>query len=51
MESSKEKKLENAKWPPKWISYLGCIKGCLDYLKPSFQKGRFLYAIYSQGKP
>lgn len=25
--------LENARWSPKWVSHLGCIKGCLDYLK------------------
>ncbi|MEW6716870.1 MAG: hypothetical protein AB1345_05125 [Chloroflexota bacterium] len=27
------KKLENLTWSPKWVSHLGCIKGCLDYLK------------------
>ncbi len=26
------KKLENLKWKPMWVSHLGCIKGCLDYL-------------------
>jgi hypothetical protein len=26
------KKLENLKWKPFWVSHLGCIKGCLDYL-------------------
>ena len=26
------KKLENLKWSPKWVSHLGCVKGCLDYL-------------------
>jgi len=26
------KKLENLQWSPKWVSHLGCIKGCLDYL-------------------
>ena len=25
-------KLENLKWSPRWVSYLGCVKGCLDYL-------------------
>lgn len=25
-------KLINLKWSPKWVSHLGCIKGCLDYL-------------------
>lgn len=27
-----DKKLENLKWKPMWVSHLGCIKGCLDYL-------------------
>ena len=27
------KKLENLAWKPMWVSHLGCIKGCLDYLK------------------
>jgi len=26
-------KLENLSWKPAWVSHLGCIKGCLDYLK------------------
>ncbi|MGA9351331.1 MAG: hypothetical protein WBW48_21340 [Anaerolineae bacterium] len=26
------KKLENLRWVPRWVSHLGCIKGCLDYL-------------------
>lgn len=26
------KKLDNLKWVPRWVSHLGCIKGCLDYL-------------------
>jgi len=26
------KQLQNLKWSPKWVSHLGCIKGCLDYL-------------------
>jgi hypothetical protein len=26
------KKLENLKWVPKWVSHMGCLKGCLDYL-------------------
>jgi hypothetical protein len=26
------KKLENCHWSPRWVSHLGCIKGCLDYL-------------------
>lgn len=25
-------KLENLKWSPKWVSHLGCVKGCLEYL-------------------
>ena len=24
--------LEDIKWQPKWVSHLGCLKGCLDYL-------------------
>ncbi len=27
-----KKELENLKWTPRWVSYLGCVKGCLDYL-------------------
>jgi hypothetical protein len=27
------KELENLGWKPMWVSHLGCIKGCLDYLK------------------
>lgn len=26
------KKLKNLQWSPKWVSHLGCVKGCLDYL-------------------
>jgi len=26
------KRIGNLKWKPKWVSHLGCIKGCLDYL-------------------
>jgi hypothetical protein len=26
------KKLENLQWSPRWVSHLGCIDGCLDYL-------------------
>jgi hypothetical protein len=26
------KVLANLKWSPKWVSHLGCVKGCLDYL-------------------
>jgi hypothetical protein len=26
------KALQNLQWSPKWVSHLGCIKGCLDYL-------------------
>lgn len=27
------KRLDNLRWTPRWVSHLGCIKGCLDYLK------------------
>jgi hypothetical protein len=26
------RKLDNLKWVPSWVSQLGCLKGCLDYL-------------------
>ncbi|MGD1993304.1 MAG: hypothetical protein PVI59_08935 [Anaerolineae bacterium] len=26
------KKLEGLKWVPRWVSHLGCVEGCLDYL-------------------
>ncbi len=26
------KRTENLRWSPKWVSHLGCIKGCLEYL-------------------
>lgn len=26
------RKIENLKWKPKWVTHLGCIKGCLEYL-------------------
>ncbi len=26
------KKLENCRWSEAWVSHLGCVKGCLDYL-------------------
>jgi hypothetical protein len=26
------KALDNLRWSPKWVTHLGCIKGCLDYL-------------------
>ena len=26
------KQLENLPWSPHWVSHLGCVKGCLDYL-------------------
>jgi hypothetical protein len=25
-------KLENCQWKPRWVSHLGCLKGCLEYL-------------------
>jgi hypothetical protein len=27
-----EKKFKNLRWEPMWVSHLGCIKGCLEYL-------------------
>jgi hypothetical protein len=26
------KTLEGCRWAPRWVSHLGCLKGCLDYL-------------------
>lgn len=26
------KQLENLRWKPRWVSHLGCVQGCLDYL-------------------
>jgi len=26
------KKLENLRYSPKWVTHLGCVKGCLEYL-------------------
>lgn len=26
------KQLKNLRWQPRWVSYFGCVKGCLDYL-------------------
>jgi hypothetical protein len=26
------KQLENCKWSPHWVSHLGCVKGCVDFL-------------------
>jgi hypothetical protein len=28
-----EKKLDHLKWKPMWVSHLGCLKGCLEYLR------------------
>ncbi|MFZ5519307.1 MAG: serine hydrolase domain-containing protein [Candidatus Zhuqueibacterota bacterium] len=25
--------LDNLNWSPKWLAWMGCVKGCLDYLK------------------
>ncbi|NIV38401.1 MAG: hypothetical protein GWN58_55975 [Anaerolineae bacterium] len=33
------KELENLRWDPSWVSHLGCIKGCLDYLGVNITKG------------
>lgn len=30
--------IENLKWEPLWISHLGCIMGCLDYLNRDVSK-------------
>ena len=33
------KALENLRWDPSWVSHLGCINGCLDYLGVEMSKG------------
>lgn len=33
------KELANLKWDPSWVSHLGCVKGCLDYLGIELSKG------------
>ena len=33
------KKLENLRWAPRWVSHLGCLKGCLDFLKLDVSDG------------
>lgn len=32
-------KLENLTWDPSWVSHLGCVKGCLNYLGLEMSKG------------
>ena len=27
-----EKQLNNSRWMPLWVSHIGCLKGCLDFL-------------------
>ena len=27
-----EKRLENLRWVPRWVSHMGCVKGCVDFL-------------------
>ena len=27
-----EKKLKNLRWRPMWVTHLGCVNGCIDYL-------------------
>jgi len=34
-----EKRLENLRWRPRWVSHLGCVKGCLEYLKLDVSEG------------
>ena len=33
-----EKRIENLRWKPLWVSHLGCIKGCLEYLNLDVSK-------------
>lgn len=34
-----EKRLDNLSWRPRWISHLGSIKGCLEYLNLDISDG------------
>ena len=27
-----EKRFENLRWVPRWVSHMGCVKGCLGFL-------------------
>jgi len=38
-EEYRMKELANARWDPSWVSHLGCVKGCLDYLGVELSKG------------
>ncbi|MHA2198760.1 MAG: hypothetical protein ACXABN_02725 [Candidatus Thorarchaeota archaeon] len=31
--------IENLKWQPRWVSHLGCIEGCIRYLKNKITTG------------
>ncbi len=33
------KQLENLRWSPSWITHLGCVKGCLDWLDIDLSDG------------
>ena len=33
------KKLQNCQWASRWVTHLGCIKGCLGYLKRDVSDG------------
>ncbi len=34
-----EKRIENLRWRPRWVSHLGCIKSCLEYLNLDVSEG------------
>jgi hypothetical protein len=38
-EERQMKKIENLRWNPMWVSHLGCIKGCLEYLNLDVSEG------------
>jgi hypothetical protein len=42
MEEASMKALQQCRWSPRWVSHLGCIKGCLDYLGAPIS-GAWLY--------
>ena len=40
--------LEGLRWQPRWISHLGCLKGCLGYLGRELSWG-WLYGGWLYG--
>jgi len=41
------KTLDGLRWKPKWVSYLGCLQGCLEYLGAEVSDSR-LFGLSGQ---